>query len=1103
VNVLFISECSGNALKETRRILDQFAERRGERTWQTSITLDGMEAVRKLLRKTARKNTAVICHWIRGLDHSEVLWIVGNSRRFNSSGAVPTNTTSRNILRNEDENKWHSLTQIYLLTGLAALLHDLGKACAAFQNRLRNPSDRTKNLYRHEWISLRLFQAFVGNDDDQTWLSRLMNPTTADNDAWLSRLIKDGPNNQWRSPFRNMPPLAQAVGWLVLTHHRLPMPPKSEVLGTVLLKDMPESITSDWNEPCDEQDKSKIAPYWTFPHNLPVTTAIWSRKVQRLARKLSSIRSDNNPLDDPFVMHISRLCLMLADHHYSSLEKTEEGRVSGEQNYPLYANTKRSDRSQLNQPLDEHLIGVQHLSGQIVHSLPEISANLPRLGKHRALRQRADNERFAWQDRVFELAESHRIQAAVHGAFIVNMASTGCGKTFANAKIMAALSDPDEGLRCAFALGLRTLTMQTGREYRQRLKLSESEVAIMVGGTSIESLQQTDSEESSESDEASNWTGSESVEELVSAKEYVFFDESPAESLVLKNLLQRDNKARKLLLAPILVCTIDQLIPATESTRGGHQIAPMLRFMSGDVVLDEIDDYDIDDLPAVTRLMHWAGLLGSKVLISSATLPPDLVLGMFEAYLAGRKHFQRNVGEDPSISPDICCIWTDEFESIQSNCTDLVAFEQQHQAFTKLRASRLAESPILRRTKLIPVTPQQGSEGDYPKYFASRIPELAVELHEAHAQSVPGSNKKVSFGLVRIANIDPMFDIGLELLQSGVPPDHRFHLCVYHSQHPLLVRSAIERVLDQVLDRRKPDAVFDNPDVVSALAKGPETHHIFMVLASPVAEVGRDHDYDWAIVEPSSMRSIIQLAGRIRRHRREECTAPNLYLFRQNIRSVEQPQNVAYYHPGFETKGHKLSSHDMEQILNREEWESIDARPRIQKRAVLKPTSNLVDLEHERLNEIFQQRVQEVRQKRAAQTQEARLGAYSAFHRRALLSGILQREQPFRLSRPETEVVLMPNDDCTDYILYRIAEYDGKLIPIEAERNRRISVAHSPTASILQWAQVDFIEELLRLSELLDMDVGNCARKFACLSLPDSKSGWRSHSVLGFSKNRD
>jgi CRISPR-associated endonuclease/helicase Cas3 len=39
------------------------------------------------------------------------------------------------------------------------------------------------------------------------------------------------------------------------------------------------------------------------------------------------------------------------------------------------------------------------------------------------------------------------------------------------------------------------------------------------------------------------------------------------------------------------------------------------------------------------------------------------------------------------------------------------------------------------------------------------------------------------------------------------------------------------------------------------------------VLGSPVTEVGRDHDYDWAVVEPSSMRSLIQLAGRVRRHR--------------------------------------------------------------------------------------------------------------------------------------------------------------------------------------------------------------------------------------------
>ena len=92
-----------------------------------------------------------------------------------------------------------------------------------------------------------------------------------------------------------------------------------------------------------------------------------------------------------------------------------------------------------------------------------------------------------------------------------------------------------------------------------------------------------------------------------------------------------DPQVRSLLAAPLLVCTIDHLTPATESERGGRQIAPMLRLMSGDLVLDEPDDFDINDLPALTRLVHWAGLLGARVLLSSATLPPALVQGLFEA----------------------------------------------------------------------------------------------------------------------------------------------------------------------------------------------------------------------------------------------------------------------------------------------------------------------------------------------------------------------------------------------------------------------------------------------------------------------------------------
>lgn len=97
MNILLISQCDKRALTETRRILDQFAERRGTRTWQTPITRDGLATLRRLLRKTARKNTAVACHWIRGIDHSELLWVVGDRKRFNTLGAVPTNTTQRKV----------------------------------------------------------------------------------------------------------------------------------------------------------------------------------------------------------------------------------------------------------------------------------------------------------------------------------------------------------------------------------------------------------------------------------------------------------------------------------------------------------------------------------------------------------------------------------------------------------------------------------------------------------------------------------------------------------------------------------------------------------------------------------------------------------------------------------------------------------------------------------------------------------------------------------------------------------------------------------------------------------------------------------------------
>ncbi|MBN1930289.1 MAG: CRISPR-associated endonuclease Cas3'', partial [Desulfobacterales bacterium] len=96
--VTFISQCEKKALKKTRRVLDAFANRIGDNTWQTVITEEGLNTVKKMLRQTASKSTAVSCHWIRSRSRSQFLWVVGNKSKFDENGVVPVNYTSNQII---------------------------------------------------------------------------------------------------------------------------------------------------------------------------------------------------------------------------------------------------------------------------------------------------------------------------------------------------------------------------------------------------------------------------------------------------------------------------------------------------------------------------------------------------------------------------------------------------------------------------------------------------------------------------------------------------------------------------------------------------------------------------------------------------------------------------------------------------------------------------------------------------------------------------------------------------------------------------------------------------------------------------------------------
>ncbi len=1080
--LFFVSECEKKARKRTVQVLDSFAERIGQSTWKARLTMEGLKSLRILLSKKASRHTAVACHRVVGRTNTKLLWIIGNKRKFNHLGCFPTNYTEKDSLKRV-ENDWHHLETIKVCVALAGLFHDWGKSWDYFQDmlRLKEPQD----YIRHEYLSLMLWAAFVRGRKAQEWLPELQNAFHLNQ----QEIIENVQHMQTdRAVFSFLPDdFSQIIGWLILSHHLQPNPQKHTVSSCPDHASLLSQVDLAWGYTRNLPENYDLQ----FSRGLPCQSKSWCMQAIKWAsRALHQVYSleDNREAQRILwrpVAHLARTALIIGDHEAShkgegtsASQKKKQGKQKSKHKASkdgdqLWAKSQSQDQGESPPTsLNEHLLNVTREALSFCHFYPYLESQLAYTQSVEAVERRGIGA-YAWQDRAADYIRK-RFQEydwAKPGFFGLNMASTGTGKTFGNAKIMYGMQG--NRMRYTLALGLRSLTLQTGDEYRNRMGLDETELAVVVGSKAVRELHESRTEDPSREEEYhETWDFYSDWEEVVTSSPVL--DEKLSTKLA-------SHKARQILYSPVLVCTIDHIIGATEETKRGRHSIPWLRMLSSDLVIDEIDDFDGNDLIAIMRLVHLAGMLGRKVMLSSATIPPAVAESAFESYLSGWNLFAKARGREQKI----LSAWIDEFRGAKAEfLVNVSEFRKKHESFVNSRIKKLDQQQPKRKARVKPV-----DRGD----FERGVVEAAIDMHRKHSQEF--SDKKVSFGVIRMANISPCVAMSRYLLGASLPEDVEVRVLTYHSRFPRIIRHNTEVLLDQILKRKNPEKVFDHANIADHLKQIQATNVLFIVVATPVEEVGRDHDFDWAVLEPSSIRSLVQMAGRVMRHRDvKHLRHPNITLLSHNVNALLN-QTPAYSRPGYESKEFALSSHNLLDLLDIDSIQNrVDSSLRIARPKDVRWQERLRDLEHHSLDVLLTQG--------KASDYDAVAGWNSGpWH----LANIAQKARPFRGGQQEASFYLLPQEPDYSLKFHQKDPKTGAMLPW----NKWVVFEELNTRERKRlWNPVQYVYQLEEIGSDLDLTLDQSARRFGEISVPqewgnavDGKVKF--HPDLGLWKDKD
>lgn len=596
------------------------------------------------------------------------------------------------------------------------------------------------------------------------------------------------------------------------------------------------------------------------------------KEAKRLHKHIESIEAFKSQLSFPQLLVailFIRNSLMLSDHYVSSRFNTTSKIKKGE----LLAKSPEFG----NESLKNHLRSVGHKAKVITKQLTRVKSYFKGIPQGElAVLLAQSTGKFSWQNKAVELAKN--VAKNNSGKFIVMPSQTGSGKTIAAAKTALAIN-PNGPLRLSVLLGLRTLTLQTGDSYMNDLGLGKETVSTLIGSRETQAMHDADNNQHDSEIEIDSQGG-------------IALDKNVPVAFKGK---ARNNKERSILLTPVLISTVDYLIKAGDWRRSKH-LLPQLRLMSSDIVLDEVDGYDPQDIKAIMRLCFLTGMFGRNVILTTATAMPAIIEALYNAYSAGRRCF----GALHETESNVDFLYLG----------DLHATVKQFDANdTNDARTWLHQQNAMTSEKINEITPKIKSihKAFYLNNLGRQLHNSAAQLHETN-HIIDDDGVRVSCGLIRIAHIKNAYKALREMEEySKKLQGLKTTYVLYHSRMFMAVRSHLERELDAALKRKGDrDPLLDSHlyHHAKSLCTKDEKDIMIVVIATPVEEVGRDHDFDWAIIEPSSSRSVVQTAGRVLRHRDKIPTHPNVIIMKRNFHLMCNPKDTkyaAYSRPGFET----------------------------------------------------------------------------------------------------------------------------------------------------------------------------------------------------------